>query len=242
MSKKTEKAKRQAEARRLLGLDEDLQSGAEGAGSTIAPEPTVSKTAPTTVHPTAPDSKPAKKSTGVGHVRTEVNPKLFPKRWKPGDFKRGDSCWYRGERYFIEWVAPTSWAQGTHVRISSKPVHPDPARPLPSDTDAPDLTSFCVHADLLNQAAPVAYGTALIDGGDTLAEAERKERAKKGITDKDDDVAHLLRESKDIYATGSKYLGVPEQELKKKYGHLNPGQQRMNIGNRMRAKWKKDHK
>jgi hypothetical protein len=57
-----------------------------------------------------------------------------------------------------------------------------------------------------------------------------------------DEVAKLLRDSTDIYATGSDYLDVRMADLKKKYAHLNPGQQRMVIGNRMRAHYKKQQK
>lgn len=42
-----------------------------------------------------------------------------------------------------------------------------------------------------------------------------------------------------MYAAGAKYLGVEESSLRERYGHLNPGQQRMNIGNRLRSLWKK---
>jgi hypothetical protein len=40
----------------------------------------------------------------------------------------------------------------------------------------------------------------------------------------------------EVYAAASPVLGVPEPDLRAKYGHLNPGMQRMNLGNRMRAK------
>lgn len=172
---------------------------------------------------------------------------MIPKKHQPGDLKRGDSVWYRGERFFIEW-APPAWRHGTHARICERPIPPD--RPGGSDlcyrnekgegTGAPFM-SFCVHVDALTTAPPVS-AIALVTGGGTFKAAERKERLKKGLKDVGDPVAQLLRESKDIYATGSDFLGVPQQELKRKYGHLNAGQQRMNIGNRMRAKWKKENR
>jgi hypothetical protein len=38
-----------------------------------------------------------------------------------------------------------------------------------------------------------------------------------------------------VYAIAAKALGTPEKELRAKYAHLNPGMQRMNLGNKMRA-------
>lgn len=48
-----------------------------------------------------------------------------------------------------------------------------------------------------------------------------------------DEAADRLAE---LYSRAARLLGVPEPELRKKYGHLNPGLQRMNLGNRLRAK------
>lgn len=55
--------------------------------------------------------------------------------------------------------------------------------------------------------------------------------------DNGDAVALLLRgaDLDTVYKIGAKELGVDEQELRKKYAHLNAGQQRMNVGNRVRA-------
>lgn len=46
----------------------------------------------------------------------------------------------------------------------------------------------------------------------------------------------------EIYKKASKYLSTPERDLRKKYEHLQNGLQRMNLGNRMRAVWKKTGK
>lgn len=51
------------------------------------------------------------------------------------------------------------------------------------------------------------------------------------LNDKVENVAHL-------YKATSKLTGVPEADLKSRYGHLNQGQQRMNLGNRIRAAFK----
>lgn len=62
--------------------------------------------------------------------------------------------------------------------------------------------------------------------------------AHRLVRDTADPIAVQLREAKDlneVFAIGSKALGVPATELASQYAHLNPGMQRMNVGNRMRA-------
>lgn len=74
-----------------------------------------------------------------------------------------------------------------------------------------------------------------------LREKAKEERAAKPH-DNGDPVARLLRDAHtldDVYKVTAKHLKVPEKELRAKYGHLNPGQQRMNCGNRLRGAWKK---
>src|SRR5262245_34581350 len=55
--------------------------------------------------------------------------------------------------------------------------------------------------------------------------------------DNGDKLASALRglELKEVYERAAKLLGESVQSLKSKYGKLNPGMQRMNLGNRMRA-------
>ena len=50
-------------------------------------------------------------------------------------------------------------------------------------------------------------------------------------------IAQMLRgaDLETVYKIGSKELGVSVEDLKKKYSLLNPGQQRMCIGNRVRG-------
>lgn len=62
-----------------------------------------------------------------------------------------------------------------------------------------------------------AGGNATMDNGDALAKKLRG------------------AELDDVYAAASKVLGESQAALKAKYAHLNPGMQRMNLGNRMRA-------
>jgi len=116
------------------------------------------------------------------------------------------------------------------VRICDHMVRPN--GPLPDGS-----TSFYVHADTLSLAPPLN----LMDPGATHTAVQRRVAKAHGQRDVGDDVAALMRESKDIYKTAAEFLSVAVDELKKKYQHLNSGQQRMNLGNRMRAKFKKEH-
>jgi hypothetical protein len=52
-----------------------------------------------------------------------------------------------------------------------------------------------------------------------------------------DDVAKKLagKELADVYAIVSKETEIPQTQLKTRYGHLNPGMQRMNLGNVLRG-------
>jgi hypothetical protein len=55
--------------------------------------------------------------------------------------------------------------------------------------------------------------------------------------DNGDELAKKLRgaELDEVYKEASKILGETQTALRAKYGHLNVGMQRMNLGNRMRA-------
>lgn len=55
--------------------------------------------------------------------------------------------------------------------------------------------------------------------------------------DNGDQVAKQLRglELDDVYKRASKTLGIKETDLRSRYKHLNPGMQRMSLGNRLRA-------
>lgn len=55
--------------------------------------------------------------------------------------------------------------------------------------------------------------------------------------DNGDALARKLRGAalEDVYAEAAKVLGESVSALQAKYKHLNPGMQRMNLGNRMRA-------
>lgn len=159
---------------------------------------------------------------------------LAPKKYKPGDLKIGDCVWYRGERYWIVFLSLGLY-KGCYARIEDKFTRP--GVPTPDG-----VTSFCVYVDLLDLAPPVKniYGPI-----PTKAAEERKQRERSGQKDVGDEVALLLRGCEsldDVYKVGSKYLEQQVADLKAKYAHLNPGQQRMVIGNRMRAEAKKRSK
>lgn len=176
----------------------------------------------------------------VADTHGSVDPKHWPKKHAPGTLARGTSVWYRGERFWVEF-APSTWSHGCYARITQHRVHPD--KNILSGTDLGDKcthASFCVHADLLALAPTVGSFYA---NQPTVAGVAARERAKRGEKDVGDPVAVMLREAKsldDVYRIGGAYLEVQVADLKKKYEHLNPGQQRMNIGNRMRGKWKKE--
>lgn len=169
------------------------------------------------------------------------------KAWEGPPPQEGDIVFYRGNRYWVE-AAPAAFSPETSpwVRIGDKPV-PKPIiepttglrvhRPLNNDRE-----SFYVHPDLLKPLPPDfnRKATRL----PTVASVARAERAKSGSRDVGDEIATRLRECGDlesVYRCAAEYLREPVEALKKKYAHLNPGQQRMNLGNRMRAKWKKEH-
>ena len=154
-----------------------------------------------------------------------------PKKFQIGDLKIGDTVWYRGERYWITFLSQGMY-EGCYARICNMPARPGLREP-------DGCTTFSVYVDLLDKAPPVSNIFAPIP---TKAAEERKERAKTGQTDIGDEVALLLRQCEsldDVYRAGAKFLEQQVEDLKKKYAHLNPGQQRMVIGNRMRAEAKK---
>lgn len=139
----------------------------------------------------------------------------------------GSSIFYRGDRYWVE------TAGDRFIRVADCMIRPESPAPLARH-------SFYVPVGAVSEA-PVSrnkYGRQ-----PTKAAVDRRERQKSDqVRDNGDEVAVLLRVCGTIdavYVAASKYLGVPESELRSKYAHLNPGQQRMNCGNRMRALFKK---
>ena len=243
-----------AAARALLGLDdepiEERKSGKElQVGKSITPKAAGKGGVHKKVHPQAQDTGEANadtdphppivtgtKSSIPAHVPQPIDPKLYPQKWKVGELAAGMSVFYRGERYWVEMVPPT-WQQSCCIMICNERSRPGDPMPRGKNTER-----FWCHADCLT-AAPVTRN--IYGRQPTQAAVERKERAKAGVRDVGDGIATMLRGAapmEDCYKAGARYLGVNVLELKSKYGHLNPGQQRMNVGNRMRAKYRQEQK
>lgn len=92
-------------------------------------------------------------------------------------------------------------------------------------------------------SAPVEVKTGYVKSGKLvyLREAYVKHDVKtpsgRKAFDTNDKVAAKLRglDLDQAYAEAAIWCDIPESELRAKYGHLNPGMQRMNLGNKMRA-------
>lgn len=239
-SKKDEKKARAERARALL---------AELGGDQETPAPIRSNAdAPTRKAGVA--RRPASETTSAPEPEWEPTPVIGfpegtptlaerhrPKNHEPGSLKCGDIVFYRGERMFIE-AAPDDWTYSAWVRITDVRIDPR----IPPYKWTTKRVAFNVHADMLTLAPPAPLYS---DRLPTVASVARKERAKTGERDIGDEIAQMLRPAESleqVYQIASKYLGVPEADLRLKYGHLNPGQQRMNLGNKMRFKWRKGNK
>jgi len=160
------------------------------------------------------------------HVALTIPEKARPRKHESGALVAGQSVWYRDQRYWIA-KAPASWDETSYVHITDVAVRPGAPLDLKS-------TYFAVHADLV-EVAPVR-GKAYMPQP-TKQKLETEQRMKEsGLRDIGDQVAEALRGKTldDAYKIAAKWLGARIDELKSKYGHLNPGQQRMNLGNRMR--------
>lgn len=174
----------------------------------------------------------------VGHAkdrppREEILPidvKHHPKKHAPGSLSEGMSVWYRGERWWVERV-PKDWTFSASIRIADKP-------PAPGKEADHHRTTFYVHADCVDVAP--TKGTRY-DKQTTMAQEQQKARAKSGQTDVGDEAAEMLRGKSidEAYGIVADVVKVPELALRQKYSHLNPGQQRMNLGNKLRHHLKK---
>ena len=261
MATKAEKARRAAIAAAILFGDDQSNAAAQVPVNREEPDG-----GPLLLPPArTPD---AAASVGIrasrGDVRTGPSfdipsvPKLmYPKNHAEGSLTPGLPVYYKGQRYYVEY-APVAWARGCSVRISSQRLRmPEgsyiehaPVTKIISVTHRGEeqvgrnRESFFVHADLLT-LAPVLNTVAELTGKTSKASVDRTAMRKAGRHDIGDEVAKLLREAgglDGVYRVAAKYLVEREETLRKKYGHLNPGQQRMNLGNRMRAQWRKNHK
>ena len=157
--------------------------------------------------------------------------KDWPKNHAPGALKEGDSVWYRDQRFWICW-APSDWLHTSYIRLVDHAWRP-------GSNIHKDAVFVNVHADLVT-LAPVK-GPAFAPQPTKHAVETRERMKAEGVTDIGDDVATMLRGKSldEAYAIAAKYLHVTEPELRAKYSKLNHGQQRMNLGNRMRGYAKK---
>ena len=77
----------------------------------------------------------------------------------------------------------------------------------------------------------------IVDRRVDLSHYERVKVEGRRVLDCADPTAHALRTMTlvQVYEHAADVLGVPENELHQKYGHLNNGMQRMCLGNRIRG-------
>lgn len=186
-----------------------------------------------TAHVTSEQATQQARRAQGGFVPAEVRTERLPvQNWQDGELKVGDPVFYKGERYWLERV-PASWDVTTFVCISDMKIDPTPGRYAPKGR-----MSFHVPADAVTLAPKGKPGRR----APTMADVQRIERQNEGKTDVGDTVAEMLRGKTldDMYTLAARFLRVPEDELRTKYGHLNNGQQRMNLGNRMRS-WEKKY-
>lgn len=98
---------------------------------------------------------------------------------------------------------------------AAAPVVEKPPKPAP-------LVGNVIHADLTKYHKDVVV---------------KADGTKKATIDNGDEIGERLRglDLDEVYGEAASELEVTVGELKAKYGHLNPGMQRMNLGNRIRG-------
>lgn len=250
---KADRLARAARARALLGM-EDTDGRASQApvavpDGRVRREPAPGKRSKnTTVRPVdspavealADERIPAKSGTVVQDSGPKYTP-LTPKVWTGSPPVPGDIVFYHNERYWVEPPIAVSLLESPWIRIGDHRV-PRERHPNGEWGLAKNRLSFKVHVDELT-LSPVQQHSAA-SPLPTVASVARQARARAGLRDVGDEIATLLRSCNTLqqtYSCAAEYLGVPVDDLQRKYGHLNPGQQRMNLGNKMRFKWKREH-
>lgn len=254
MATKAEKAARAARARALLFGDEAGADAPASTGETPPPTEAGASVSREGSEPSAAEP-PATSTPEPEPLTYRVPESQYPKNHATPP-PVGTPVYYKNERYFVE-CSPTDWSRGVNIRITDQRIRmPEGCHvshsPLMGvisvyhagkEQIGDERYSFFVHADLLT-LAPVVTVKQELAGGVTKASLDRAAMRKAGQHDIGDEVAKLLREAGSldgVYEVASKYLVESVTTLRKKYGHLNPGQQRMNLGNRMRSAWKKMH-
>jgi hypothetical protein len=168
----------------------------------------------------------------VPFVPDLIKDSMKSKKYQPADLLAGTAVFYRGERYFIE-SCPKSWDYSAHVYISD-------IKTREGEGTAKTANRFGVHPDLLELAPTIkGFNAKQPTQKAVIAKADRE---AKGIKDAGDIVAETLRglDLDQKYAVAAAFMLEEEQDLRDKYGRLNPGQQSMNLSNRMRAWLKKN--
>lgn len=173
----------------------------------------------------------------VRHEATPLDPTQAPKKHTLGDAPEqlhvGSIVFYHGERHYVS-IVPKSWEDSHSIRICDKRLLRDAnTNGLIEDKQA---VCFACHADCVDLAPPTKQKNP------TVKSVQRAARAAAGSRDVGDEVAELLRPLTldQMFETAAAYLGEDLQELKDKYQHLDNGRKRMVLGNRMRAKYKKE--
>lgn len=133
----------------------------------------------------------------------------------------GSAVYYNGEVFYVDLIVRDS----KYVRIRDKLIFD------PDDT----YLMFVPWARLTPATVvPKRWG-----GGKVLSPAaavKRAERQATGAKDAGDRVAEALRGKSldEVYKIAAEWLNEDERLLRQKYERLNPGQQRMVLGNRSR--------
>lgn len=173
----------------------------------------------------------------VAHEAEPLDPAKAPKKHvlgtEEGQLHVGSIVFYRGERHYVS-ICPPSWDTSHHIRICNKPMLRDANyNRLIEDKHA---VCFAVHADCVDIAPPTKQKRP------TVKSLAREQRAKAGVRDVGDEIANILRPLtlEQMFETAATYLGEDLDELIAKYAHLDNGRKRMTLGNRMRAKFKKE--
>lgn len=171
------------------------------------------------------------------HEPEPLNPACVPKKHTLGPAEDqlhvGSMVFYRGERHWVS-ICPTSWDETHHIRICNKNFRPDGAEPQ-------DAECFSVGADCVDLVLNVPKNK-YSGRQPTIKSMERAQRSKEGARDVGDEVAEILRPLtlEQMFETAANYLGEELGALQAKYEHLDNGRKRMVMGNRMRAKHKKE--
>lgn len=151
-----------------------------------------------------------------------------------------DGCLYKGAPCHIQAIKTRGWVliidnTGKARNVLAKDITVPSAEPPPADVvgDTPKVEQE--NKTMASKKTPTRN---IVDSKVDLSKYERvKGKDGKTTFDTGDDVAVKLRgmDLAEVYEFAATKLDVSVRSLKEKYGHLNAGQQRMNLGNRIRG-------